>query len=303
LFNQKNILTTAAVSAIYLLLSAMLVGYKTDQLVLVLLFNALYYSSAITRKFIIAFSIFIAFWIIFDYMKAFPNYRYSAVHIESLYNAEKSVFGIHENGTILTPNEYLLKHHITFLDITTGLFYLCWMPVPLLFAFLLFVKKRKQMLYFALTFLFVNLLGFIVYYSYPAAPPWYVQAHGFEFYRTTPGSTAGLQRFDDYFHTNIFGSLYSKSSNIFAAMPSLHSAYPLVAFYYGVKNKLGWVNIILGTVTAGIWFSAIYTSHHYILDVVAGITIAIIGIFLFQKVLLKTKWFNRFVDHMYEAVK
>ncbi len=60
----------------YLLLSIWLVGFKTDQLVLIAIFNAMYYSSGITRKFITGFSIFVVYWIIFDYMKAFPNYTF-----------------------------------------------------------------------------------------------------------------------------------------------------------------------------------------------------------------------------------
>ncbi len=107
-------------------------------------------------------------------------------------------------------------------------------------------------MYFSLTFLFVNLLGFIGYYVYPAAPPWYIQLHAGEspipFIAHTPGNTAGLHRFDAFFNVGIFNGLYSKSSNVFAAMPSLHSAYPLIVFYYGLKNKLGVANLFFATV-------------------------------------------------------
>src|SRR6202007_1593795 len=107
-----------------------------------------------------------------DYMKAFPNYRYNTVHIESLYHAEKELFGIHSASTVLTPNEYWFIHRQTFLDILAGFFYLCWVPVPLAFAGYLFFKDRTAFLHFALTFLLVNLIGFALYYIYPAAPPW-----------------------------------------------------------------------------------------------------------------------------------
>src|SRR5919199_347244 len=93
LFAKKDLLLTTVISLSYLLLSKILIGYKPEQLVLVLIFNVLYYLSFATRKFITGFSVFIIFWIIFDYMKAFPNYLYNTVHIESLYNAEKDLFG------------------------------------------------------------------------------------------------------------------------------------------------------------------------------------------------------------------
>jgi len=294
LFTRKDLITTTLISLFYLLLSKLLIGYKTEQLVLVIIFNSLYYISYGTRKFITGFSVFIVFWIIFDYMKAFPNYLYNTVHIESLYNAEKHLFGINENGNTLTPNEYFARHTSTFKDLVAGFFYLCWVPVPLMFGcYLFFTKRREQFMYFALTFLFVNLLGFVVYYVYPAAPPWYVQLYGFDFVAHTPGNTAGLHRFDDYFNTAIFSALYSKSSNVFAAMPSLHSAYPLIVLYYGLKNKLGLINIFFAAVVLGIWFAAVYTSHHYLLDVLAGITCAIVGILLFQKLIVPNSWFQK----------
>jgi inositol phosphorylceramide synthase catalytic subunit len=300
-YTVKNLLLIAAVSAAYLLLSYLLIGFKPEQVFLILLFNILYFISAPTRKFILAFSIFIVYWIVFDYMKAFPNYHYQPVHIAGVYNTEKKIFGILFNGNKITPNEYWLRNGNTFLDIMAGVFYLTWIPVPLLFAVYLFFKNRRQFFYFSLTFFLVNILGFIIYYAYPAAPPWYVQQHGFVFYPGTPGNTAGLSRFDNFFHSEIFKSIYAKSSNVFAAMPSLHSSYPVIVFYYGVKNKLGLINILFAIIMAGIWFSAVYTSHHYILDVLMGITCGITGIFLFQRAAEKNKWVRSFVEKLMKA--
>ncbi|HCL06985.1 MAG TPA: PA-phosphatase [Chitinophagaceae bacterium] len=295
-FSARHLLTTTVVSAAYLLLSYWLIGYKQDQLSLVILFNVCYYLSRITRKFILGFSIFIVFWIIFDFMKAFPNYLYQQVHIEDLYATEKKWFGIQQNGVILTPNEYWSVNHTTWLDILTGFFYLSWVPVPLGFAAFLFFKNRKWFLQFSLTFLLVNILGFIIYYVYPAAPPWYIQEYGFSFQAGTPGNTAGLSRFDTYFDVSIFKSLYAKSSNVFAAMPSLHSAYPLIVLYYGWKFRLKWINLFFALIMTGIWFSAVYTSHHYVLDVLAGIVCAITGILLFSWLLTKQKSVKNAID-------
>jgi len=285
----KNILVISGLTVLYLLLSFVLIGFKPEQLFLVVIFNVLYYTSAATRKFITGFSIFIVYWIVFDYMKAFPNYNFNAVHIESIYNAEKYLFGISSGSSIITPNEFWLQHSTTFLDVMAGFFYLCWIPVPLLFAVYLFYKNRELFLQFALTFFLVNMLGFVVYYIYPAAPPWYVQQNGFHFIAHTAGNTAGLQRFDDFFQIHLFKSLYAKSSNVFAAMPSLHSAYPVIVLYYGVKGKLGKVNIVFTAIMLGIWFAAVYTSHHYVLDVLAGVGCACTGIFIFQKLANKSK--------------
>jgi hypothetical protein len=321
----RNALIATVCSVFYLLLSAWLIGFKTDQLFLVFLFNSLFYLSGPTRRFILGFTVFIVFWVLFDSMKAFPNYRYNTVHIASIYNAEKNWFGIHSapsvvhlrspepsaeapeglpqaTPTILTPNEYWLVHQHTFLDILAGLFYLCWIPLPLAFAGYLFYKDKTAFFRFALTFLTVNLLGFVIYYAYPAAPPWYVQQYGFAFNPHTPGNTAGLGRFDSFFHVSVFSALYAKSSNVFAAMPSLHASYPLTVLYYGIKYRLRWANALFALIMVGIWFAAVYSSHHYVLDVLAGITCGLTGIALFNFLYGNVGWFNRLVEGWIRAV-
>jgi hypothetical protein len=296
-------LIATGLSLLYLLLAAWLIGFKTDQLVLVLLFNGLFYLSGATRRFILAFTVFIVFWVLFDSMKAFPNYRYNTVHIRSLYELEKSLFSVTQsNGVRLTPNEYWRAHQHLFLDVLAGCFYLCWIPLPLAFACYLYYRDKDAYFRFSLTFLTVNLLGFVIYYAYPAAPPWYVQQVGFVFHPHTPGNTAGLGRWDDYFHVRVFAGLYARSSNVFAAMPSLHAAYPLTVLYYGIRYRLGWWNALFSLIMAGIWFAAVYSSHHYVLDVLAGIGCGIIGIGLFNFLYRRVGRFRRRIDNFARGV-
>jgi inositol phosphorylceramide synthase catalytic subunit len=297
-YSVKNIAAALAVSASYLVLSFFLIGFKTDQLFLVTIFNACFFISRFTRKLILGFSIFIVYWILFDYMKAFPNYKFNAVHIEDLYKAEKWLFGIRHNQEVLTPNEYWIHNSSTLLDVLCGFFYLCWIPVPLAFAGYLFFKDRALFLWFSLTFVLVNFIGFICYYIYPAAPPWYMQQYGADFTAGTPGNTAGLARFDNYFGVTVFKALYAKSSNVFAAMPSLHSSYPVIVLYYGVKKGFVWMNVVFAIVMVGIWFTAVYSSHHYVLDVIAGVLCAVIGLLLFRELFKKSKIFRRFFHYL-----
>lgn len=299
---RKHNLTVSALSVLYLVLSFFLIGFKSEQIFLVVLFNLMFYLSDISRRIILGFSIFIVYWILFDYMKAFPNYLFSDVDIAGIYHLERKLFGLNYHGSLLSPNEFFYVERRTSLDILSGIFYLTWVPVPLLFALYLFFNNREQFLHFSLTFLFVNILGFIVYYIHPAAPPWYVQQFGFDFNPVTLGNTAGLARFDSYFGVDIFKSIYAKSSNVFAAMPSLHSSYPVLVLYYGVRNKLGAINILFGSIMVGIWFAAVYSGHHYVLDVLAGIVCATVGIALFS-FLSKLKAVQRFIQALLKATQ
>ncbi|MDE6022230.1 MAG: phosphatase PAP2 family protein, partial [Muribaculaceae bacterium] len=132
---------------------------------------------------------------------------------------------------------------------------------------------------------------------------WYVALHGFEAVPGTPGEVAGLGRFDEMTGLSIFHGLYARNANVFAAMPSLHSAYTFVAFIYSfiIRSSKVW-KCILGIVTLGIWFTAVYTSHHYILDVTGGIVCSIIAVLLFEQILMRIpsfrKWLGRYASYI-----
>ena len=166
---------------------------------------------------------------------------------------------------------------------------ICWVPVPLGFAIYLYLKgDRDSYLHFSLAFLFVNLVGFCGYYIHPAAPPWYAMNYGFEPILNTPGNVAGLGRFDAMTGLGIFHALYGKNANVFAAVPSLHAAYMLITTIYAVKSHQPKVTVaVFAFICLGIWWTAVYSGHHYIIDVLLGIATTVIGIVLLEKVLLR----------------
>jgi hypothetical protein len=222
----------------------------------------------------------------------------NTVDIEGIYNTEKSLFGITTEAGVLTPNEFFALHTSKIMDFLGGVFYLCWVPVPIMFGlWLYFNRQEKAYLHFSLVFLFVNLIGFAGYYIHPAAPPWYVANYGFDFILGTPGNTAGLGAFDQMTGLGIFNGLYGRNSNVFAAVPSLHSAYTLVAFIYSLRSRTpNWMRVALAIITLGIWFTAVYTSHHYLIDVTLGITCALVGFVIFEFVLMRFNSFYRFIS-------
>jgi hypothetical protein len=89
---------------------------------------------------------------------------------------------------------------------------------------------------------------------------------------------------------------------VFAAMPSLHSAYPLIVFFYARKTTNLFFTTIFGIISLGIWFAAVYTSHHYVLDVLAGIACASAGIALYRLVLMRSVAYNERINKYYTAV-
>ncbi len=237
-----------------------------------------------SRKFMFALIPWLLFAIIYDLMRLVPNYEVNPIDVRGIYEAEKELFGVMTAEGKITLGEYFNQHNWRVADFFSGIFYLCWVPVPLGYSIWLFIKKqRKESLKMSIAFLFVNIIGFVIYYIHPAAPPWFVLQYGFEPVLGIPGSVAGLVRFDNLLPFDVFAHIYTGNSNIFAAVPSLHSAYVLTAAFYAVINK-GKKSLaaVFMVITTGIWCAAVYTCHHYVIDVLLGIAVAIAAVVLLE---------------------
>lgn len=286
-FTTNKIIIATISSLGFLLWCGLLMGIRVDHFYMLGISLLLYFSFPLSRKLFWFFLPFLIYLLVYDSLRIFPNYDFNDVHISQVYELEKKLFGIFSGSEILTPNQYLAQHTTLLWDVLSGLFYLSWIPIPIAFGlFLFFSKRRKAGLEFWVAFFIINILAFIIYYSYPAAPPWYVEKFGFELIENTRGSAAGLQRFDDYFNITIFHEIYSRNASVFAAIPSLHAAYPLILVYFGWKNKMKILTFFFVIQTLGVWYSAVYSMHHYIVDVIAGILCTIVGIILFE-------WLNK----------
>lgn len=294
----KESVSVVVVSLLFLLLTAVFVGLRPEHFLMVGLFLLLFFAGRPTRKLAVALLPFIVFAISYDWMRVYPNYQVNPIDVRGLYEAEKSLFGITSGGEVLIPCEYFARHHCTFADFLAGLFYLCWVPVPIAFGIWLYLKgERRLYLRFSIVFLLVNLIGFVGYYIHPAAPPWYAMNYGFDPVLDTPGNVAGLGRFDELLGCSVFHSIYGRNANVFAAVPSLHAAYMVVALAYALIGRCRWWLVgLFAFIMVGIWWTAVYSGHHYLIDVTLGIACALLGILLFEKGLLKWQAFHRFFE-------
>ena len=283
---------------LFLLLTGLCIGLRPEHFLMAGVFGLLFFAGTTTRKLAVALLPFFIFGISYDWMRVYPNYQLNPIDVQGLYEAEKSLFGFTAGGEMVIPCEYFAQHHCSLADFFAGIFYLCWVPVPILFGLIIYLKgKRELYLRFAMVFLFVNLIGFAGYYIHPAAPPWYAMNYGFEPILNTPGNVAGLGRFDELLGCTIFNGIYGRNANVFAAVPSLHAAYMVVALAYAIMGRCQkWLILLFAVIMVGIWWTAVYSGHHYIIDVLLGIACSLLGILLFEKGLMKWGAFHRFFN-------
>ncbi|CAF0785689.1 unnamed protein product [Didymodactylos carnosus] len=313
-FIKEHAISLLIPSIFYFAWFVFIVGYTILHIVVYFLMLVLYLFNDKTRRFVLAFLPYMIYLLVYDSLRVVPNYSVSNIHTEDIYNIEKKLFGVYSNKKLLTLNEYFRIHHIGILDVLTGVLYLHWIPIPLLYSFYLYRNKRKRDgLDFAITFLLTNLIGFIIYYIIPTAsnrfqcyslflrPPWYVELYGSQIKTNVSGNPAGFIYFEQITGLKIFSGMYAKNANVFAAIPSLHAAYPVLCVLYGNLSKKLWLQILFVLLTLGIWFSAVYSRHHYVLDVLSGGLCSVSAYFIYKILSTKVAWVIKFLNN-YEKV-
>lgn len=236
-----------------------------------------------SRKFLREFFPFILTGVIYDALRyAYPYVVTGRVHVAGPYLRDLRWFGLRmpENpNDIVTPNEFLLSRRNRWLDLLCGFAYLVFVAEYLTTAFYLFFLERWRTLKtFGLCFLSVNLLGYITYFLYPAAPPWYVSKYGF-----APAPVdllpepAGAHRFDQLLGTHFFDEMYRRNLYVYGAYPSLHVSYPLLVLWVCMmRPELKWFRLPAFGFYLLMCFSAVYLQHHYVVDILLGSSYAVL---------------------------
>lgn len=253
-----------------------LMKVRPDHAFLSLLIVALVLGNA--RRFLLDWSPFIVSWIAYDMMRGVVDDLAGKIHILSPYLFEEKLFARFFHGEI--PNFFMLHleeahRHAgwkQFCDQLCSGLYAMHMAVPILVAWIFWNTLRDQRTFyrFVLAFSLVTWTSFATYFLFPSAPPWYVKDFGFiQPEAAFKGAGAGnLLAADRWIGIPLFESAYKHlNPNKFAAIPSLHSAFPLVVWIFCLKRfgKKAWP---LGLYPLGVWFSAVYLDHHYLIDII-----------------------------------
>lgn len=148
-------------------------------------------------------------------------------------------------------------------------FYTIFFYYSFLVGFLLWLKKPNSFREYFKKFLILSFVGLALFFLIPTAPPWYVneiQDLGIKRYLYGESILRSFSSFTLYQYF-IYG-------NIFAALPSLHSAWPMFTSLFLIKTlktKLKYLTLIIPLM---IGFSVVLAGEHYVIDVAVAFIIA-----------------------------
>jgi len=187
------------------------------------------------------------------------------IHYETMIDFDRFVFG--EVPTVWLQERLYEPHVVQWWDVAFTLVYTSYFIVPFVLAGWLWARDRLGFQRFTRRLVTLALAGLATYIAFPAAPPWMAGEMGLigEVHRTTARGWEVLSVGT--------ASLFSKgqeTSNLVAAVPSLHSAFTMLValFLWGrVRPKLRPL-LLLYPLAMGLTLMA--TGEHYFFDVVLG---------------------------------
>jgi hypothetical protein len=215
---------------------------------------------------------FLALWLFWQWLagKAAPFDIISA-DVTGPLDLERRLFGV--IPTVALQTAFFRPGHLAWYDWTAAFIHGAHFAVPVGLAFAVWVRRRADFWRMAIAVLAMSYIGLIIYWQYPAAPPWMAAEQGYmgqaDIWRIL-GETLG--RFPV---TEPLGYAYQRfPSNPVAAVPSLHAALPLTVTLVLWRLRPRWALVTM-TYTLLMTPALVYLGEHYVVDALAGWAVAI----------------------------
>lgn len=184
----------------------------------------------------------------------------------------------------VTLQDWFQAHHSPFFDLLFAVPYTIFVYLVIAYAAYLYIKDRPRMRRYLLAFAIANYLSFVIWLVLPAAPPWYVRAHGCAIDIHALPSPAGLARVDELLGIHYYATFYGRAASVFGAMPSMHCAYPMLGLLTAWRSTT-WKTRPLHLLYAVTMFVASnYLDHHWVWDGLMGWMTAFVAVVVAERV-------------------
>jgi len=245
--------------------------WTPDTLLIILLIVGVVFGRA--REFIVRFVPFLGLLVVYDSMRGLADDLNKNVHFNEMINFDRWIWF----GQLPTVwlQEKLWHGYVQWYDFYFYFLYTLHFLMPVVVGLILWRYRPRLYWPFVWTIVGISFVAFITYIAFPAAPPWMAKELGYilePMHRVSSDVwwAMGVQNFSEVYK-NI-------SPNAVAAVPSLHSAYPLVAALFIVRafgmKRTWWILLY----PLSMWVGVTYLGEHYIFDIVAAVVLVVAGI-------------------------
>lgn len=280
-----QIVVCATVSA-YLALGVATKSIRSYHWLMLLAIPAALWAWRIGRQFFIDWAPLFAFWMVYDRLRLVQPHLLDRVAVKTPYLLEQWAFGWMAGGEVPAhaARAWLAAHSDmpvwAAVSWTAQLIYLSHIAIlPLLFLPWWWKGRRdeadrKRFTLHMHGFFALHVLGICIYLLLPVAPPWWVGLYGM----AQPSAELLAQtKMSAAMDGVIIQNLIQNASHWFAAVPSLHGAYPVLLLLLSLKDRSRFTIGLLSLYAAAMWVTTVILNQHYIVDLLAGAVIAVIA--------------------------
>ncbi len=246
------------------------VGITPDRFLIILLLGSLFLHRF--WRFLHDFLPFLLIIIAYDYLRGYADDLNPRTHFIEPVNLTKLMFGGHI-PTVDLQHWFYTSGQFHWYDYGAAFLYLLHFAVPLGFAFLLWMKNKKQFKEFMLGLVILSYAAFLTYLIYPTAPPWLAAKMGLIAPIVKIFNLVTAVFPDRVYFPTIYQVF---SSNLVAAIPSMHASYPFLVFLFALKYLKKAAPIIL-VYTLAMWLTIVYLGEHYVIDILVGIIYCLVA--------------------------
>lgn len=234
------------------------------------------------RKFFVEWSPLFAFWLVYDRLRLIQPLLYSRVAVAQPFEIERWAFGWMACGAV--PAHALHA----WLSGSTGAVAVIvkWSAQAIYFSHLFFVPALISVLWltgwrnehcrelfkrYVQAFTILNFSAIAIYLLLPVAPPWWVTLNGMK--QPTIENVAQVN-LNAAMNGALIQGMIRNASQWFAAVPSLHGAYPVMLLLLLRREVSPLVLTCIALYGAAMWCATVVLNQHYIVDLMAGAAVA-----------------------------
>jgi len=275
-------ITVCAIVVAYLALGGATNSIRTYHWFMLLVIPLAAFSGERGRQFFVDWSPLFAFWLVYDRLRLIQPFLYSRVAVAQPFEIERRVFGWISSGAVPAH-----AAHTWLASSTSALAVIVrWSAQAIYFSHLFFVPalicvlwlagrrsehSRELFKQFVRAFTILNFSAIAIYLLLPAAPPWWVTLNGME--QPTIENVAQLNM-TAAMNGALIQGMIRNASQWFAAVPSLHGAYPVMLLLLLRREVSGLVLIGVALYGVAMWCATVVLNQHYVVDLIAGAALA-----------------------------
>jgi hypothetical protein len=235
------------------------------------------------RAFVRDWAPFLLIFLAWEAMRGIANQFGAEVQSDSIIALERFIaFGVVPPVAL---QDWLYQHpRLGFLEVSMAAVYAAHFVLPLTVAFLLWIRRRAAYYHYVIALMVMSFAQFFTAVLLPVAPPRFSGQYGEALQIIDIGGVVAEETGIGV----VSWAYHSMIGNPVAAFPSLHAAYPILAYLFLRRYWPRW-SVLMLVYSGIVWFAIMYLGHHYLVDALGGLLYAV-GSYVLVNQFVSGRW-------------